>query len=292
MTFLRYTFWGTLFAFFGLAADKSHAIDIQPYDVLTAPPGTAIWTQYFNFGKSNSAYLNGTEVGGSLQSFAIAQRLTYYFDTPGQKALITGIIPYVHLRDGSLSGVPLNETDGIGDTTLAFTYGLYNDTETKRNLDFIAYLGVPTGKYNGFNPLNPGANRTSYALQMSGSYGVGDNWLLEGAIDVSFYRDNKNADGNGSVLAQDPTYAAQAWLSYAVTPTLSLSGGWGTSWGGEQKLNGNASGFSSERQQIRGAISYWVTPTWQILGQVNHDFNVKGGFQADTSYLLRVSKLF
>lgn len=292
MKLLRYASAGTLFAFFGLAADRSHAIDMQPYDVLTAPPGTAVWTQYFNFSKSNSAYLNGVEVGGSLQSFAISQRLTYYFDIPDQKALVTGIIPYVDLRDGSLAGVPLNETDGIGDTTLAFTYGIYNDIATRRNLDVIAYLGVPTGEYNGLNPLNPGANRTSYALQMSGSYGLGDKWLLEGAIDVSFYRDNKNADGNGGVLAQEPTYAAQAWLSYAVTPTLSLSGGWGGTWGGEQKLNGIATGFTSERQQIRGAVSYWVTPTWQLLGQINHDFDVDGGFQADTSYLLRVTKLF
>ncbi|MGN7712670.1 transporter [Agrobacterium radiobacter] len=279
-------------ALFSSVVGEAHALDIQPYDVLPAPAGTAAWTTYINYGRSNTAYLDGNEVGGSLRSLSVSERLTYYFDVLGHPALITGIIPYVDLRDGELGGVPLNDTNGIGDTTLAFTYWLYTDPKANRHLDLTAYLGVPTGKYDSGDALNPGSNRTSYALQLNGAYGLGPQWLLEGSIDVSFYRDNTNSGGAGGILEQDPTYSAQLWLSYAATQKLSFSAGWGGSWGGEQKLNGVANGFDADRQQLRAAVSWWINPKLQVLGQINRDFEVKGGFEADTSFLLRISKLF
>ncbi|MFK0206388.1 transporter [Agrobacterium sp. NPDC090283] len=288
---LKLALSGKFILFCGLAG-TANALDIQPYDVLPAPPGTAAWTTYIFYGKSNTAYLNGDEVGGDLKTLSVSQRLTYYFDILGHPALITGIVPYVDLRDANLAGVPLNDTNGIGDTTLAFTYWLYSDTNTNRHLDITAYLGIPTGKYEPVDALNAGSNRTSYALQLNGAYGLGSDWLLEGSMDVSFYRDNTNSGGAGDVLEQDPTYSAQLWLSYAATPQLSFSAGWGGFWGGEQKLNGIANGFDSDRQQLRAAVSWWINPTLQVLGQVNRDFEVKGGFEADTSFLLRISKLF
>lgn len=275
-----------------LATSPVQALDIQPYDVLPAPAGTAASTTYMTFSSANTAYIDGKEVGGSLQSSSISERLTYYFDLFDHRALITGIVPYVDLRDASLGGVPLNRTDGIGDTILAGTYWVYSDTKTNRNVNITAYLGIPTGRYDPFASLSISSNRPFYALQLNGSYGLGPSWLLEGSVDVSFYGDNTNADGFGGVLKQDTGYAAQLWLSYALAPTLSLSAGWGGYWGGTQTLNGIETGFNSERQQIRGAVSWWVTPKLQLLGQINHDFGVTGGFEADSSYLLRISVLF
>ncbi|RZT94848.1 outer membrane putative beta-barrel porin/alpha-amylase [Advenella incenata] len=289
---LKVTLIGPAFLFLSLAAPTADAIDVLPYDSLAAPAGTFAWTQYFAYSKSHDAFLHGKSVGGSLKAMSVSQRLTYFFDIFGQPALVTGVVPFVDLRDGNIAGAPLNESKGIGDTSVAFTYWLHSDNERKRVFNLSAYLFIPTGKYHPSDTMNPGTNRTSYAFQIAGAYGFGKKWLLEGIADATFHGDNTNADGFGSALKQDPTYSAQAWVSYAVTPKISFSAGWAGGWGGKQKVNGLINGFSSKRQQARGVVSWNVTPSLQILGQISRDFKVKGGFQADTSYVLRISKTF
>lgn len=277
---------------FGALNGPAQALDVQPFDVLPAPSGTAAWTTSLYTAANRTTYFDGEEVGGNLRSSFVGQRLTYFFDILGQPAMVTGVIPYLDLRDGNIAGSALNDTSGMGDTTLAATYWLYSQQETRRHLNISAYVGIPTGEYEHGNSLNPGNNRAFYTLQLGGSYGLGSRWLVESALDVSFYHDNKDVGDAHSVLEQKPTYAAQLWVSYAATPTLSFSAGWGGSWGGDQKLNGISNGFDSDRQQVRAAVSMWVSPTLHVLGQINKDFAVNGGFEANPSFLLRFTKLF
>lgn len=274
------------------ACQYAMAIDTQPGDFIAAPAGTTGVLFYGSYGTSDGAVVNGKDVSGSLDTYVGIPRVVHFFDVGGFTADINVLLPVGSLQNASLGGASLGRASGVGDLNVVGTFWFVNEPKTNRYLAVAGYLSIPTGNYDPFAPLSMGANRWSGALQLGGVYGLTDRWFIEGVTDITVYGDNSNYDGFHGVMSQDPTITAQAWLTFKATDRVNLSVGYGAYWGGAQALNGANLGFNSEKQQVRAAVSVFVTPTFQVLGQLNHDFAVQGGFDQGFSSLIRFMQLF
>lgn len=275
-----------------MSACVAWAVDTQPLDFIPLPPGSNGALLYLNYGHNDGVVIDGEETTGSLETFAITPRYVYFFDVGGYTADVNILLPYVSLNDGDLSGFKLDSASGVGDLSIVGTFWFLNDSDERKHAAIAAYLNVPTGEYEPGDALNTGSNRVSGSLQLGGTFGLSDRWTLDAVTDVTVYGDNNNSDGLGGKLSQDPTYTAQTWLTYHVNDRFNLSAGYGIYGGGKQFVNGDYNGFNSKKQQIRLSSSYFVTPTVQIMGQINHDFDVDGGFEQDYSALVRIFKMF
>lgn len=271
---------------------SAHAVDTQPLDFVPAPDGTTAFLSYSEFGNNTGAVINKQHVPANLTSYVDLLRGVHYFDIGGYTATVSVIEPVGTLQNGSLGGSPLGHTSGFGDTIFVSALWLVNDPKANRYLTVTGYLTAPTGTYDPFSSLNLGSNRWNGAIQLAGTYGLGDKFRLEGITDVTVYGDNSQYTGAGGVMSQDPTTTAQAWLTYLANDRTNISIGYGAYWGGTERLNGIDLGLNSNKQEIRAAVSYFVTPKVQVLGQINHDFAVGGGFVQDTSALIRLMYIF
>jgi len=292
-TFSREMLLGALVVIATLTqARVAFAVDTQPWDFVAAPPRTSGVVLYSTYGSADRAITNGVKTDAQLYSFVNIVRAVHYFKFLGHTVDLNILLPVGFLKDGRIGSTSLGDASGIGDLSIVGAAWLVNQPERQFYVVAAGYLSVPTGSYKPGQPLNLGGNRVTYSLQLGATYGLGARWLAEGVVDVTFYGDNHNVDGSGGKLSQDHTYAGQAWLSYQLTQSFKVSAGYGINFGGDQKVNGVANGFTSQKQQVRAAATYFLTPTTGILGQVNHDFEVKGGFEQDISFLLRLMKLF
>lgn len=268
------------------------AADTQPGDFIPAPPGTQGFLLYGFYSHYDDATFSESTIPATLESYVIMPRYVYFYDIAGMTADINVLVPIGKLAHASVGGVPLHGTEGFGDLTVAGTLWLVNDPKANRYLALAGYLNFPTGSYVAGNDLNLGSNRYSGTLQLGSIYGLNDKWFLEFVVDATAYADNDDVDGKGATLSQDPTYTFQSWVNYQAFEKVRLSLGYAAYWGGEQTVNGLANGITSEKQQVRAAITYSIAPTVQVLAQVNHDFDVTGGLHQNTSGLIRLMNLF
>ena len=289
---IRKAIFGTATAALALSPMAASAADTQPGDFIAAPPGTNGILLYGIYGNNDGATIGGVDLPASLESYVIMPRYVYFFEVGGMTADINVLLPMGKLSNGSLGGADLGSADGFGDLTVAATLWLVNNPASNRYMGVAGYLNFPTGSYDPDDALNLGSNRVSGTLQLGGVYGLSEKWYLDLVGDVTLYGDNRNANGAGGILSQDPTYTVQSWINYQSTDKLRLSLGYGGYWGGDQSLDDVANGITSEKQQVRAAATISITPTLQLLGQINHDFDVKGGFKQDVSALFRIMKVF
>lgn len=272
-------------------ANCASAIDTQPLDFIPAPPGTNGALLYGLYSNSNGAHINGAPVQGTLDSYVLISRYVHYFDLFGATANFNFLLPVGSMQRASVGGASMGDTTGVGDLEAIGTLWLVNNPTEGKYLAIAGYLGVPTGSYNANEQLNMGGNRLFEAIQLGGVYRFAKGWFIEGVADVTFYGDNTKYGSDWHTLCQETTYTVQTWLTYAATDKLNLSVGYGGYWGGAQSANGTPLGFNSEKQQVRVAASYFLTPTFQVLAQLNHDFAVSGGFDQNFSGTLRLVKI-
>jgi hypothetical protein len=81
-------------------------------------------------------------------------------------------------------------------------------------------------------------------------------------------------------------------VNYAWNASLVTSLGYEGEVGGRQYLNGIGTGTKTEFQEIRLVSSYAVTPSLQLLGELNHQFQNIGGFKQDLGVTLRALYTF
>ena len=96
----------------------------------------------------------------------------------------------------------------------------------------------------------------------------------------------------------------QFFLNYIVNRAATVSVGFFGKYGGVQSYDGFAlpgvgvqvpgglTGMKTEQNMLRVDGSMFLAPTWQVLGEVNHDFNAVGGFKDEIGFELRVLKIF
>jgi len=276
------------------AVPKAHAVDAQPFDFVPAPAGTNLALLYYAYGMSNE-YVDseGNKVqNSSLQSNIAIARYVRYFDLAGMIADINILQPFGGFSDVKIGGAPLTHDHfALGNTTLVFTIWPINNKENEIYFGVANYLNIPTGSYDRNTSVNLGDNRWSFAIQPGFHARVYDKISVDLVADVTFYGDNNDAVPSGGRLTQDPSFTALAWLNYNVTPTTVASIGVSHTYGGEQRLDGMSLG-DAYVTKVRAALSTFVTPTSQILFQVDHDVSVENNFSQDFGAMIRLMKVF
>jgi len=271
------------------------AIDINSSDYLPAPAETNLLVFYSQYA-TRSEYVPKNGVASiqntGLDSYVDLLRYVRYFDMAGMRWAFQAIVPAGTLYNGRISGTELGAAAGIGDPLFSADVWLINNKATETYLAVAPYLYVPIGQYSATAPLNMGENRWKLDLQVGYYQGLGNGFALELAGDVIWYGSNDSAGNGTQTLRQDNTYQFQAWLSYAFAPTWSTAIGYSKFWGGTEYLSGVESGNATSRDQVRLELSKFVTPTFQVLGLIQRDFNTSGGFPEDFRGTVRLTQIF
>ncbi len=269
----------------------ANATELEPYEFVTVPAGTTVFLGYALYGHHDQFKPEGgpkLDDGTNLDLKLSIARLAHYFEIGDTLALVEVLQPIGTLDKARIGGQRFKRSSGLGDTILAAALWPINDKERQTYLGVTLYLTVPTGKYDKLEAINLGGNRVVYDPQVALHQGFGDHWSIDLTADMILYGQNKKAGVLGEqTLSQKTSVQAQAFVNYKWPGGLATSIGYQGFRGGKQKLDSIANGQWTEFDEMRFVASKFVTPKFQLLAEVNHQFNVDGGFRQDIGFLLR-----
>ncbi|MFG1392301.1 transporter [Xanthobacter agilis] len=282
-------------AFTLLACGEARAVDVNASDYVPVPAGTNLLLYYAQYA-TRSEYISTSGVGMTrntgLDSYVNILRYVHYFDVAGFTVAPEVLIPAGTLYNGRIGGVELDSAAGFGDPIVAVAFWMVNNKATQTYIGITPYLFVPVGQYNPAAALNIGENRWKLDTQAGWYQGLGNGLSFQITGDAIWYGDNTGAGSGSQVLSQDTTFQFQFWLSYSFADTWQASIGYSKYWGGNEFLNGRPTGNATERDQARFELSTFITPTFQVLGLIQRDFNTSGGFPEDFRSTLRLMQVF
>jgi hypothetical protein len=272
------------------------ATELEPNEFVTAPAGTTAIIGYLVYGDHNAYQaLGGQPVtqGTHLNDVEGIARVAEYFDIGKTEFLVEFLQPFGSDYNARIGGAHYAASSGAGDTTLALAVWPINDKAAQRYLGLTLYMTVPDGAYNAAKTINLGGNRLVYDPEIAFHQGFGKRWSADISGDLIAYGDNTNAAAApNSTLSQEPTTQFQAFLNYAWAPKLISSLGYEGERGGRQSFNGATSGGATHFDELRVVNSYAVTPAFQVLVEVNHQFDNIGGFKQDVGVTVRTLYAF
>jgi len=287
--------WGLL-ALPLLLPQAAQAYELEPNEYVPAPAGTTAVFNYFIFGDNQSYHpAGGTTVtqGTHLTETVGITRVTQYFNLGPFEAFAQILQPYGALTNASINGTNYKSSSGFGDTTLSAAFWPYQNQTSLTFIGLGTFMTVPDGDYNPMHAINLGGNRMVYDPQVSVHQGFNPHFSIDLTADYILYGNNTNTGAPaGGKISQHATTQLQGFLNYAWDTKLTTSLGYEGEVGGRQYLNGTAAGAKTEFQEMRFVTSYSVTPAFQILGEVNHQFQNVGSFKQDVGVTLRALYTF
>lgn len=273
----------------------SRAYDVLPGDVLPLPNGTTALAVYYLYGHNDEFNSNDntfkkdteleTHVGAirALQNFTIA-------GIPVQQNIL---LPFGTLRNGQIGGAQLGTASGYGDLILATQVWPLSDAERGSYVGLAALLTAPTGTYRPGNALNLGENRWTGTLMLVGSQRFASVWRAEAYADWHTYGNNNKAGLNGSqTLKQRDSFEGQFYLNRDFAPGTSGAIGYAVYSGGAVSIDGVGTGERTQKQQLRVAMTQFLSPGSAVTLQMTHDFAVRGGYRQNVGVTLRAGLLF
>jgi hypothetical protein len=267
------------------------ATELEPYEFKTVPAGTTVFLGYAIYGHDDQFKATGgpkLDDGTNLDIKLSIARLAHYFNIGDTLALIEVLQPIGSLDDARIAGQRFKRSSGFGDTIFAAAVWPINDTQKQTYFGVTLYLTVPTGKYDKLQTVNLGGNRIVYDPQIALHQGFGKRWSIDLTADVILYGDNQAAGVQGAqTLSQKASFQGQAFVNYAWGGGFATSIGYQGFRGGTQRLDGIDNGQKTQFDEVRFVASKFVTPKFQLLGEVNHQFNVDGGFRQKVGFLVR-----
>lgn len=274
-----------------LASKYAAAFDLTPGDYVHLPEGTLAWVHYAIYATgSQFKDKDGNKIADSSDRLVLGiERAVYYDHTNGVDWAVQAVLPFGKISDAKIGGYDLSRNSGIGDLTLGGAVWAMHSTEpTGTTLGFTSFITLPTGAYH---PLEAslGSGAVTLTQQIGFSQGLGRGFRLDTSADVNFRFDHTN---DGIKVSHDSSYQAQLYLGYNFTPATALSFGYSGTFGGKTTLNGIDSGTRTREDQLRIFASTFLAPTVQIQGMVGTDLDVRGGFQQDLVFQLRIATLF
>lgn len=191
-------------------------------------------------------------VGQYTRTFSLAERYASFTAVQPAGRLVSDLLlPNVPDRGAR------TKSEGLGDTQLTFTMGIYN-LPPLTEAEYAAYqpgLGIgalarvtlPTGEYDASQSANLGANRYSFQLGSPITFAFGNSFLdpqlttLDFLPSVTFYGSNDDPF-NADRLTQKPLYKLEAHLTHNFNAGLWASLDTIYSYGGETETDGLANG--------------------------------------------------
>ena len=315
MMALRRHFWtkigGLALMALAFSGAEARAQIINQNDYIPLPPGTNIALGYYQFSQYGDVNIigKGTESKSNLVANIMVSRYVHYFKLGHFTAAVQALLPFGAQSNANVGGEPLQPTFGAGDLSLGAAFWPLNDPVHHRYLAIGGYIIPPAGSYEPDQVLSMGDHRWSTVAQIGSNWGIGQRFSLDAVADATFYGDNGDFYGYGAfpvatTLHQQNSYRVQFFLNYIVNRAATVSVGFLGQSGGVQSYDGFAlpgvgvqvpgglTGMKTEQNMLRVDGSMFLAPTWQVLGEVNHDFNAVGGFKDEIGFELRVLKIF
>lgn len=274
---------------------SAYAVDVQSSDFVPAPAGTnllVIYNQYTTSDEYKST--NGTKISANtgIDTYIDTLRYVRYVDIFGLTGTLQVILPVGTLYNARVGGAELDAAAGIADPILANGLWLLNDPGAGRYIALCQFLFIPVGQYESGESLNLGENRWKYELQGGFYQSLGNNFALQVVGDVLWYGANDSAGNGYQRLTQDNTYNVQMWLSYTWDESWRVGFGYTKYFGGTEYLDGVPTGNATQKDQVRLELSKFITPTFQVLGNIQRDIDASGGFPEKLRAMVRLTQVF
>jgi hypothetical protein len=287
----RQSLRGALFgaAAMALAMGASHhasAQSIEASDLVPAPDGTNLLLGYYTYNHYDSDHSPSGKVSASVNGNLFIERYVHYSylgNTPAgfQFLALNG------WNTGTVGGASANTGGELEAIVSGFIWpGANTATKTYPFVGFYLYPPINSAGY--------GSNAWAGSLQLGIDKGFGDNF----SIDADEYTTFSGESTAGSVrTTTDPSYTLQVWFNWNWTPQLETSIGWQSNFGGEgtsvNALTGTGTvNPGSQREEIRGWVSYFFLPNLQGGLEINHDFVDVNNLKNEFGLLARVLYVF
>ena len=281
-----------LFLFLILSSILANAIDLQPGEI-KAPIGSfyAAQISYLYVDKGDK-YTHGVKKSDSsnINQNAMLLRLGHAFEINQTPAYIYAQSSFNHMENKDLPGSPNANSNGIGDTTIAFALWPYANQEKDEYFGVAGYVLLPTGDYDRNRAINSGLNIYQGAIQAGYQKRLSSNvnWMI--ALDTVLSGDNNQYLGNYK-LEKDPLYNFQTGLQYIFNPTYSMSLVYFYAVGAESTLDGLDQGDITKihRYQLTGQANYSFG---RLTLQYGSEFANENGYIEDHRLVARYTLKF
>ena len=269
------------------------AIDLQPGEI-KAPSGrfNAAQISYLYVEKGDK-YTHGIKPSNTsnINQNAMLFRLGHAFEINQIPAYIYVQTSYNHMENKNLpSNIPNADSNGVGDTTIAFALWPYANREKDEYFGMAGYVSLPTGDYDRNRAINSGLNIFQTALQAGYQTKISNNINWMTALDTIISSDNNQYLGNNK-LEKDLIYNFQTGIQYVFNPTYSVSASYFYTVGGESTINAEDMGDINKihRYQLTGQANY---PFGRLTMQYGSELANENSFIEDHRLVTRYSFRF
>jgi hypothetical protein len=178
------------------------AIDLQPGEI-KAPSGrfNAAQISYLYVEKGDK-YTHGIKPSNTsnINQNAMLFRLGHAFEINQIPAYIYVQTSYNHMENKNLpSNIPNADSNGVGDTTIAFALWPYANREKDEYFGMAGYVSLPTGDYDRNRAINSGLNIFQTALQAGYQTKISNNINWMTALDAILSSNNNQYLGNNKL---------------------------------------------------------------------------------------------
>ena len=281
-----------LFLFLILSSILANAIDLQPGEI-KAPIGSfyAAQISYLYVDKGDK-YTHGVKKSDSsnINQNAMLLRLGHAFEINQTPAYIYAQSSFNRMENKDLPGSPNANSNGIGDTTIAFALWPYANREKDEYFGVAGYVLLPTGDYDRNRAINSGLNIYQGAIQAGYQTRLSNNINWMTALDTVLSGDNNQYLGNYK-LEKDPLYNFQTGLQYVFNSTYSMSLGYFYTVGAESTVDGVDRGDITKihRYQLTGQANYSFG---RLTLQYGSEFANENGYIEDHRLVARYTLKF
>lgn len=270
----------------------SHAIDLNPFDVVAPPADKNFFSASLINAESTGSYQQGIRPANSstLSINQIQFRLGRSYKIGGYTGLSFLQLPVGSANPGGAADI--HPTDqGIGDLTVATAIWPYANRETRTYLGIAGYLTLPTGSYSNQQLFNFGGNRVSGDIQVA--YQTALSKQLDGMVglDVMWFGPNHQLGPRSAQLTQKPLYTAQIGPIYHFNQIFSLAATYLYVWGAETSINGvNNNNALQTHRYLLSAVA--TTSKGRFMLQYGSNIDTQFGFAETRRLVLRYALAF
>lgn len=271
---------------------NSHAIDLNPFDVVAPPPDKNFFSASLIHSEATGRYQQGIRPtqASTLSNNQLQLRLGRSYTVGGYTGLSFLQLPIGSIRPGGAASTHPTD-DGIGDLTIATAIWPYANRQTRTYLGLAGYLTLPTGSYSNQQLFNFGGNRISGDIQVA--YQTGLTKKLDGMVglDVMWFGANNKLGRGNAQLTQKPLYTAQIGPIYQFDSTFSVAATYLYVWGAETSINGisNNNSLQSHRYLLSAVAT---TSRGRFMLQYGSHIDAQFGFSETRRLVLRYAVAF
>lgn len=273
-------------------SDPSHALDLNPFDVVAPPPDKTFFSAAMIHSEQEGLYTRGAQSGPTrtLSRNQIQLQLGRTYSLGGYTGISYVQLPVGMLQPGgAASNAPTDY--GIGDMTVATALWPYADRQTRTYLGIAGFLTLPTGSYSNQQLYNFGNKRVSGDIQIAYQTALTKN--LDGMLgfDAMWFSPNNQVGLGNAQLTQKPLYTSQIGPIYHINPSLSVAATYLYVSGAETALNGMSN--NNALQTHRYLLSAVATTTkGRFTLQYGTNLDTQFGFHETRRVILRYGIIF